>query len=267
MRKIWYKFAAVSLLSVMTVCSLAGGNVQAKSHKKRQKTKISKQTVTAFPGMGGVTLKLRHNQSGKAVVWTSADPRIASVDAQGNLAFNREGNVMVRAKVGRRSYKCLVSVCDKKAYGAVQKALQFYHARNMRYSQGNRMGRRSADCSSFVGRCYLPQGYTMGGTSRWCNTAAGQALWATQNGKVVSNGKPSVGSKKMLPGDIVFYRKGHNGRYKNIYHVEIFLGYEYDGKKLKGYTMSSIIGNYPSILKRDYMSRRHKVAEVARPTK
>ena len=112
----------------------------------------------------------------------------------------------------------------------------------MSYSQGNRMGKRSADCSSFCGRCYLPQGITMGGSTSWCNTAAGMALWSTKKGKVVANSGVSIGKKKLLPGDLVFYKKGYNGRYKNIYHVEIFVGYEWRNNQLVGYTMSSITG-------------------------
>ena len=161
--------------------------------------------------------------------------------------------------------KCIVSVCSKKAYKAVEKAKKFHSARNMSYSQGNRMGKRSADCSSFCGRCYLPQGITMGGSTSWCNTAAGMALWSTKKGKVVANSGVSIGKKKLLPGDLVFYKKGYNGRYKNIYHVEIFVGYEWRNNQLVGYTMSSITGNYPSILKRDYTSRKGRVAQIARP--
>ena len=131
----------------------------------------------------------------------------------------------------------------------------------MSYSQGNRMGKRSADCSSFCGRCYLPQGITMGGSTSWCNTAAGMALWSTKKGKVVANSGVSIGKKKLLPGDLVFYKKGYNGRY----HVEIFVGYEWRNNQLVGYTMSSITGNYPSILKRDYTSRKGRVAQIARP--
>ena len=80
-----------------------------------------------------------------------------------------------------------------------------------------------------------------------------------------ANSGVSIGKKKLLPGDLVFYKKGYNGRYKNIYHVEIFVGYEWRNNQLVGYTMSSITGNYPSILKRDYTSRKGRVAQIARP--
>ena len=232
----------------MAVLLFAGkGNVQA----KRKSVALNRTTVTAYKGMAPVKLKVKNVKKGKNIIWFSSKSSVAEVSQDG--------------KVGKKTLKCIVSVCSKKAYKAVEKAKKFHSARNMSYSQGNRMGKRSADCSSFCGRCYLPQGITMGGSTSWCNTAAGMALWSTKKGKVVANSGVSIGKKKLLPGDLVFYKKGYNGRYKNIYHVEIFVGYEWRNNQLVGYTMSSITGNYPSILKRDYTSRKGRVAQIARP--
>ena len=222
----------------MAVLLFAGkGNVQA----KRKSVALNKTTVTAYKGMVPVKLKVKNVKKGKNIIWFSSKSSVAEVSQDGTVTFR------------------------KKAYKAVEKAKKFHSARNMSYSQGNRMGKRSADCSSFCGRCYLPQGITMGGSTSWCNTAAGMALWSTKKGKVVANSGVSIGKKKLLPGDLVFYKKGYNGRYKNIYHVEIFVGYEWRNNQLVGYTMSSITGNYPSILKRDYTSRKGRVAQIARP--
>ena len=237
------------------------GNVQA----KRKSVALNKTTVTAYKGMAPVKLKVKNVKKGKNIIWFSSKSSVAEVSQDGTVTFHKKGNAIVQAKVGKKTLKCIVSVCSKKAYKAVEKAKKFHSARNMSYSQGNRMGKRSVDCSSFCGRCYLPQGITMGGSTSWCNTAAGMALWSTKKGKVVANSGVSIGKKKLLPGDLVFYKKGYNGRYKNIYHVEIFVGYEWRNNQLVGYTMSSITGNYPSILKRDYTSRKGRVAQIARP--
>ena len=235
----------------MAVLLFAGkGNVQA----KRKSVALNRTTVTAYKGMAPVKLKVKNVKKGKNIIWFSSKSSVAEVSQDGTVTFHKKGNAIVQAKVGKKTLKCIVSVCSKKAYKAVEKAKKFHSARNMSYSQGNRMGKRSADCSSFCGRCYLPQGITMGGSTSWCNTAAGMA-----------NSGVSIGKKKLLPGDLVFYKKGYNGRYKNIYHVEIFVGYEWRNNQLVGYTMSSITGNYPSILKRDYTSRKGRVAQIARP--
>ncbi len=258
------KLAVIGLVLALAVTGAgvyAPVNVQAKS-KTTSTSLLNKRTVTAYPGMASVKLSIK---GGKTARWVSSSPEKVSVDENGNLTFHAQGNVTVKAIVGTKTYKCLVSVCSKKAYNAVKQAYVYYNRKNMHYSQGSRMSKNSADCSSFCGRCYLSQGLTMGGSKSWCNTAAGMAKWATTKHKVVSNGKPTISSLTLLPGDLVFYRKGSNGRYKNIYHVEIFVGYAYKGNKLVGYTMSSITGHYPSILKRDYSSRRKRVAEVSRP--
>lgn len=254
-------FLTVFLMAALLF--LGKGSVQAKS----KKVCLNRTTVTAYKGMAHIKLKVKNIRAGRKVAWTSSNPAIAEVLDDGTVMFQGKGNAIVQAKVGTKKFKCIVSVCSKKAYKAVEKAKSYHKARNMSYSQGNRMGKRSADCSSFCGRCYLSQGITMGGTKSWCNTAAGMALWSTKKGKVVANRGISIGDKKLLPGDLVFYKKGYNGRYKNIYHVEIFVGYGWKNGHLVGYTMSSITGNYPSILKRDYTSRKARVAQVARPAK
>lgn len=260
MRKRYFMIA----LLFMAVLFFAGkSSVEAKSRKVH----LNKTTVTAYKGMDSVKLKVKNIRKGRKVKWTSSDEKVAQVAEDGTVTFAGKGNAIIKAKVGKKKLRCIVSVCSKKAYKAVEKAKKYYKARNIHYSQGNRMGSHSADCSSFCGRCYLAQGMTLGGSRSWCNTAAGMAYWSTAHHKVVANRGVSVSEKKLLPGDLVFYRKGHNGRYKNIYHVEIFVGYEWNGDRLEGYTMSSIIGNYPSILKRNYTSRKARVAEIARPAK
>ena len=189
----------------MAVLLFAGkGNVQA----KRKSVALNKTTVTAYKGMAPVKLKVKNVKKGKNIIWFSSKSSVAEVSQDGTVTFHKKGNAIVQAKVGKKTLKCIVSVCSKKAYKAVEKAKKFHSARNMSYSQGNRMGKRSADCSSFCGRCYLPQGITMGGSTSWCNTAAGMALWSTKKGKVVANSGVSIGKKKLLPGDLVFYKKG-----------------------------------------------------------
>lgn len=255
----------IRIFMIVLLLAAFATSVRVEAKAKRQKAEISKEQVTAYPGMAPVRLKVKNLKPGKVVVWKSSKPEVAAVAADGTVSFGKKGNAIITAKAGKKKYKCVVSVTSKKAYKAVAKAQQFYKARNMSYSQGNRMGKRSADCSSFCGRCYLEVGMTLGGSASWCNTAAGMAQWTTQHHKVLSNRAVCVSSMDLLPGDLVFYKKGYNGRYKNIYHVEIFVEYGWRNGKLVGYTMSSITGNYPSILKRDYASRQSRIAQISRP--
>ncbi|MCD8020927.1 MAG: Ig-like domain-containing protein [Clostridiales bacterium] len=259
-RRIWTLLLVVICFMAMTVSV----RVEAKSSSTM---KLNKTQVTTYLAKKSTQLKVKNLKEGKTVTWKSSNPSVATVDENGKVTYLKKGNTIITAKVGKKSFKCIISITSKKAYNAVQQAKKYYNARNMSYSQSNRMGKTSADCSSFCGRCYLTQGMTLGGTTSWCNTAAGMAYWATKHNKVVANSGISVSSLKLRPGDLIFYTKGYNGRYKNIYHVEIFVGYGWSNGKLVGYTMSSITGHYPSILKRDYASRQKYVSEIARPAK
>ncbi len=83
------------------------------------------------------------------------------------------------------------------------------------YSQAQRDSGRYYDCSSFVYYCYKSAGISIvyGGA----NTAAAEAQYCVSNGRVVT-------VEELQPGDLLFYSYVANGRYKNISHVEMYLG-------------------------------------------
>lgn len=85
----------------------------------------------------------------------------------------------------------------------------------MPYSQANRDSGNSYDCSSFVYYSYKAAGISIvyGGA----NTAAAEAQYCVANGRVVT-------VEELQPGDLLFYSYVTNGRYKNISHVEMYLG-------------------------------------------
>lgn len=83
------------------------------------------------------------------------------------------------------------------------------------YSQAQRDSGSYYDCSSFVYYCYKSAGISIvyGGA----NTAAAEAQYCVSNGRVVA-------VEELQPGDLLFYSYITNGRYKNISHVEMYLG-------------------------------------------
>ena len=116
----------------MAVLLFAGkGNVQA----KRKSVALNKTTVTAYKGMVPVKLKVKNVKKGKNIIWFSSKSSVAEVSQDGTVTFHKKGNAIVQAKVGKKTLKCIVSVCSKKAYKAVEKAKKFHSARNMSYSQ------------------------------------------------------------------------------------------------------------------------------------
>ena len=150
---IFKKENVLKVLMVVLLFAAFTSSVNVEAKKKSSKMKLNKTQVTAYVGMSPMKLKVKNLKAGKTVVWKSSKPNVATVEADGRVAFVKKGNTIITARVGKKSYKCVVSVTSKKAYKAVDKAQKFYKAKNMSYSQGNRMGNRSADCSSFCGKC------------------------------------------------------------------------------------------------------------------
>lgn len=82
------------------------------------------------------------------------------------------------------------------------------------YSQTNRMGPSSVDCSSLVTRTYSHFNINISGV------AADEYKWCESKGKAIKE-------KDLAPGDLIFFSQGshsHPGRYKNIGHVAIYIG-------------------------------------------
>ena len=83
------------------------------------------------------------------------------------------------------------------------------------YSQDYRDSGQYYDCSSFVFYSYKSAGINMvyGGAT----TAAAEAQYCEAHGQLLS-------VDDIRPGDLLFYSYRVNGRYKNISHVEMYLG-------------------------------------------
>lgn len=83
------------------------------------------------------------------------------------------------------------------------------------YSQENRFGERSFDCSSLVYRAYKPYGVDIsyGGSTTAAEIARGMDVRGCQ-----------IGYNELSPGDLIFYSTSTNKRYKNITHVSMYIG-------------------------------------------
>jgi cell wall-associated NlpC family hydrolase len=94
------------------------------------------------------------------------------------------------------------------------------------------------------------------GSKSYAPTAADIAKWCGKKKKLLKLSTYNGKSDRLLPGDLIFYRKrsGKNGRYKNIDHIAMYAGNDTivhaDG--------SSVSYSYPWY---------RKVAAIARPVK
>lgn len=60
----------------------------------------------------GKSVRLKITGTKKKVTWSSSNKKIATVSSSGKVKAKSEGTATIRAKVGKKSYKCKVTVLD-----------------------------------------------------------------------------------------------------------------------------------------------------------
>lgn len=173
---------------------------------------------------GGKNLKIK---------WKSSKPGIVSVDQSGRVKGLKEGNAIITAKVKGVKLAVLVSSIPEIKRKAVNWAINYVD--KSEYSQPKRMQEGYYDCSSLVWRAYNKFGYKLAGANY--APVAAELCRSYENKKQTVKGGVStknVEQLKFVPGDLVFFTGEKNGRYKNIYHVEMIAGYDFYGLDSEG---------------------------------
>lgn len=188
---------------------------------------ISSTSVVISEG-GTHQLKIRGEGAGR-IEWSSVNPDIAEVDANGKIIGKTKGNTMIMAKVNGKTFGCVVSVTSEIRKNVVEWARAY--SLKSRYSQSRRMEEGYYDCSSLAWRAYNKFGFNIMSTN-YAPTAAAMGQFYDKNGRIVEGGLSDENVNKMVfePGDL-FFMEGvaNNGRYRNVYHVEIISGYTFGG--------------------------------------
>ena len=177
---------------------------------------------------GSHQLRIRGEGAGNTV-WSSANPAIAEVDSSGRIIGKSKGNTLITAKVNGKTFGCVVSVTSELRKNVVEWA-RAYSLRS-KYSQSRRMEEGYYDCSALAWRAYNKFGFNIMSTN-YAPTAAAMGKYYDQNKKIVEGGlsDPNIRNMMFEPGDL-FFMEGfvNNGRYRNVYHVEIISGYTFNG--------------------------------------
>ena len=193
------------------------------------------------------------NSKYSTVVFSSSNKKIATVSQKGVVKAKKSGRVRIYAKVDGKKIYALAEVSSKAGYKASMKAIAISKTKTT-YSQLRRMSKRYYDCSSLVSRVYRPYGVYFGVKRGWSPTAAAIGKWCARNKKVLS--RKAVSYKKLLPGDVICYSYTRNGRYRNISHIEIYVG---NGKNV------SASSSYGRVVHYEY--KNGSTVLVARPRK
>lgn len=169
----------------------------------------------------------------KKATWKSGNSKVVSVSKKGVLKAKKQGNAIITATIGSGKIACVVSVVTKARKKVINKALKI--AKTCKYSQAKRMQKKYYDCSSLVWKSYrLEKKYF--GMKNYAPVAANIGKWCVQHKKKIKGSNlKNLQKMKMKPGALMFETSNaKNGRYKGIYHVEMFIGYSYEGFSIDG---------------------------------
>ena len=158
------------------------------------------------------------------VKWSSSDPDVVKVTSDGKVKAIKNGNAVIKAEVGEFMLGCAVSVVSPNRYKTIMQAVKI--GKTCTYSQPKRMQKGYYDCSSLTWSAYKLSGINFG-NAYYAPVAADQAKWLVQRKKNIKGGLSAANIKKMKlnAGDLMFEEGNENGRYRNIYHVEMIRGY------------------------------------------
>ena len=161
-------------------------------------------------------------------VYKSMNSSVASVSASGKVRAKKNGAAVIKVSIGdSAAMGAVVNVAPVKKIKAFNWA-RSYAAKNT-YSQAKRMDKGYFDCSSLVWRAYHSQGINLM-QKNWAPTAADLGKYLVgKHKKVASADWKNYEKLKFQVGDLLFETGENNGRYKGIYHVEMFGGYSFGG--------------------------------------
>lgn len=197
-----------------------------------------------------------------SIKYTSSNKKVATVSSSGVVKTKGTGFSAITAHVDGAVLTVSVNVGTKKGAKAVLNALKVEGAK---YSQARRMSKGYYDCSSLVWRSYKPTGIVFGNKT-YAPVAADEAKFCVSHKKKVSK-KARTKLNKLLPGDLFFFSGASNGRYKNIYHVAIYMGQESASYYGSAYTFGRIIHANGASVSQGYMYNIDNISVIGRPTK
>lgn len=180
----------------------------------------------------GKTKKLKVTGIAGKPSWSSSNPKAVKVSQGGVIRAKKEGNAIITAKIGTGKVGCVVSVVSKKRKRMINTAVRI--GKTCKYSQAHRMESGYYDCSSLVWKAYKKMNINFGDRN-YAPVAADNAKWCARHRKLVKgNAAKNVQKLKYLPGALLYKTGEKNGRYKGIYHVEMFVGYSFNGFDSQG---------------------------------
>lgn len=223
---------------------------------------VNKTFNVLYKGAKSV-IKVKGKGFGSVVKYSTSNKSVAIVSKTGVVKAKKNGFARITVNVDGANINVAVNVGSKKAVKSVMKAVKVEGAI---YSQARRMSKGYYDCSSLVWRSYKSQGAYFG-DRHYAPVAANEALYCVRHKMSVK--KRYINKlKKLMPGDLVFYSKSlNNGRYKNIYHVAIYMGQDVESFGNETYTYGRIIHANGKLVTQSMLYNQSNCSVIGRPFK
>lgn len=164
------------------------------------------------------TIKVTGANKYSKITYRTSNKNIATVSKSGKVKAIKNGTATITIQVDEKTFLVPVSISNEKVVKALSYGIK---AIGSPYSQEKRMLDGFYDCSSLAWRSYHSANVNFGATS-WAPTAAGLAQYCDTHKKTIAN--EAIEEKDLEPGDLLFFARDDNGRYKNIYHVAVYAG-------------------------------------------
>lgn len=212
------------------------------------------------------TIKVSGTNSYSEIKFKTSDKNIVAVNQEGLIKGKKEGVATITAIVDGKEIEVPISVGNSKVVTMLNYGI---NAIGSAYSQAYRMSDKYYDCSSLAWRSYHAANINFGNNS-WAPTAASIAEYCVKNKLAIAY--KALDASELQPGDLLFFSRGENGRYKNIYHVAIYAGayvssYTY-GEETTTYTEGLLLeARDEGVGLFHYDPYARNVVVVARPTK
>ena len=94
------------------------------------KVKLNKKSITLPVAK---TFKLKVKGTKKKVKWKSSNKNVATVNKKGLVKAKKAGKATIRAQVGKKTYKCKVTVKDDVIYHTEMGVARYYEYRTKNY--------------------------------------------------------------------------------------------------------------------------------------
>lgn len=196
---------------------------------------LNQSSLLLSPGQSG-TLSLKRTLSGStgtyngSAVWTSSNPTVASVNANGLVTARKTGNTIIYARVGSKRTGCVVSVTTPAKVSAIRKGYQIVQNCTYWSDSYHRMLDQYYDCSSLVWKC-LHENICDFGDSEYAPTAAQQCSYLKSRGRLLGTFSNQNEQNLVYQAGDVSYNQNDGKHYSadGIYHTEIISGYDFTG--------------------------------------